>query len=300
MKAVRLHAYGDVDQFKLDEVPAPSPGEGEVLVKIEASGLNPFDLWLRQGYAKDYYPIELPAILGRDAAGTVVAVGPGVSGFTPGDRVIASLPLGRGAAAELAVAPVTDIAKLPADVSFAAGATLPLVGLTARHAVNALGVKSGDRVLVSGALGAVGRAAVQALKELGAVPVAGVRAERLEEGKALAGEAVDVNTTPALPTFDFAISTAPAAAGNVLAFVKDGGKVASAVQTPAEANPGNRVEIIQAMGRNDPAVLQQVADAAGRGELTVPVARTFRLAELGAAHRALAAGPRGKIVLEHF
>src|ERR1043166_637746 len=75
MKAARLQAYGDVDQFKLEEVPDPKPGPGEVLIKIAASGLNPVDLYVRQGVMSQYIPLELPATLGIDAAGSVAESG---------------------------------------------------------------------------------------------------------------------------------------------------------------------------------------------------------------------------------
>jgi NADPH:quinone reductase-like Zn-dependent oxidoreductase len=300
MKAVRLHAYGGVDQFKLEDVPVPIARAGEVVIRVAMSGLNPVDLYVRQGFTAQLFPMELPGIIGVDAAGTVTSLGSGVSGFAVGDRVIAHLPInGKGAHAEFAVVPVAGLARLPANVSFADGATLPLAGLTGREAVDALAVKLGDRVLVSGALGAVGRAAVQYLKELGAQPVAGVRANRLAEAEALFGKAVDIDRAPDSPGFDYAVSAAGPVAANVVRFVKDGGKVASLVQTPKEANPGGRVTIIQIMAHDDPALLQKIADAAGRGELTIPIAQTFPLSELAKAHQALAGNPRGKIVVRH-
>jgi len=299
MKAARLQEYGDVNQFRLEDAPDPAPKAGEVVIAVAVSGLNPVDLYVRQGYLKEFIPIELPGILGIDAAGTITAVGEGVSGFAVGDRVVGHLPInGHGAHAQKAAVPVAGLAKLPANLSFEAGATLPLVGLTARDAVDALNVRPGQRVLVAGALGAVGRAAVQYLKEIGATPVAGVRGARLSEGKALAGEAIDVETA-AGAQFDHAVSTAPAVAGKVPALVKDGGTVASVVQTPPEANPGERVKIASIMTQDNPAKLQAVVDAAARGELDIPIAQTFPLAELGAAHTALSAAPHGKIVVTH-
>ena len=298
MKAVRLQSFGDVDQFRLEDAPDPVAESGEVLVRVAVSALNPVDLYVRQGMVGK---MELPAILGIDGAGTVEAVGPGVTGFAPGDRVIVHAPLkGHGTHAELVVAPVAGVAKLPDGVNFEAGATLPLPGLTGRQLVDALGgVKAGDRVLVSGALGAVGRVAVQYLKELGARPVAGVRGERLDEGKALAGDAVDIDQAPSSPSFDYAISAAGPVAGNVIRHVRDGGTMSSAVQVPEGANEGARIKIVGIFAHDDAAMLQQVADAAGRGNLTIPVAQTFPLEQLGEAHEALAAGARGKILLRH-
>lgn len=300
MKAARLKAYGDVDQFTFEDVPDPVPSAGEVLIKVAASGLNPVDLYVRQGYLARYYPVELPAILGIDAAGTVVSVGSAISGFAVGDRVAAHLPIdGRGTHAQLTVASPGAIARLAPNVGFEQGATLGVVSLTGRNAVNALEVKRGDRVLVSGALGSVGRAAVQYLLELGAVPVAGVRKERLAEGREIAGEAIDIDKPAISPDFDLAVSAAAPVAAIVLAHVRNDGRVATAVRTPEEANPENRVTVISINAHDSPGVFQAAADAMGRGELILPIAQSFELSQIAAAHQALAGNPRGKIILRH-
>jgi NADPH:quinone reductase-like Zn-dependent oxidoreductase len=252
MKAVRLQAYGDVDQLRYEDAPNPVPGAREALVKIAVSGLNPVDLIVRKGLFAQVAPLQFPAILGVDAAGTIVAVGAGVTEFAVGDRVVAHVPLnGKGAYAEMAAAPVAGIAKLPANLTFEAGATLPLVALTGQQAVDLLGVNRGDRVLVSGALGAVGRVAVQYLRELGAVPVAGVRAARLAEGRALAGDALDIDLAPSSPDFDYAIAAAAPVAANTVKHVRDGGKVASAVQIPEGADDGRPVAVQRFMAHDD-------------------------------------------------
>ncbi|EYD73859.1 Alcohol dehydrogenase, zinc-binding protein domain protein [Rubellimicrobium mesophilum DSM 19309] len=298
MKAVRLQSYGDVDQFRLEEAPDPVQGPGEVLVRVAFAGLNPVDAFVRQGGFKKLQ-LEMPAILGIDASGTVEAVGKGVTGYNVGDRVAVHAPLkGHGTYAEKVVAPLAGLAHLPEGADFRLGAALPLVGLTGRQLVDRLGgVRAGQRVLVSGALGGVGRAAVQYLRELGAVPVAGVRAERLDEGREVAGEALDIGAAGA-PEFDLAVSAAAPVAGRVVARVRDGGLVASSVQVPEEAKAGGRVRVENIMAKDDPAMLQAVADAAGRGELVLPVARVFPLAELAEAHRILGRGPQGKILIE--
>jgi len=157
----------------------------------------------------------------------------------------------------------------------------------------------GDRVLVSGALGAVGRAAIQYLKQLGARPVAGVKSARLDEGRELAGEAVDITTAPVSPTFDFAISAAAPVAANAIAHVRDGGHVASIVPVPEGANAGNRVTIHALYHHTDAATLDAVLDAAARGVLIIPIAQTLPLEQIAAAQNAIAAGAPGKIVLQH-
>ena len=300
MKASRLHAYGDVDQFKYEDAPDPVAGAGEVLVKVEASGINPVDVYIRLGYLAQRVPLELPAILGLDGAGTIAAVGAGVTGYKVGDRVIVKQPIGaHGTHAELVAVPVERIARIKDNVSFAAGATLALAGLTGRQAVDVLGVKAGERVLVTGALGAVGRAAVQYLKELGAVPVAGVRTERLAEGKALTGEAVDMSDASKAKSFAKAVETAGGAVAVAAAgMLSDGGTLATVSSVPEGTNADNRITIAGVLAADRPTMLQQIADAAGRGELTIPVGHTLKLSQLGEAHKLQAAGRTGgKIIL---
>jgi len=300
MKAARLHAYGDIDQFSIDDIPTPEPGAGEVLLKIEASAVNPFDLILRQGFMAQFIPLALPTVLGGDAAGVIAAVGPDVTGWSVGDRVIADFTTnGKGSYAEYGVVPVSAIARLPESLSFEQGAALPKAGLTGRQTVQALGVKAGDRVLVSGGLGTVGRAAVQYLQEIGAKPVAGVRPERLEEARRVAGEALDITAAPTEATFDFAISTAAPVALNLIRHVRDGGQVASIVPVPDDANPGDRVRVHALYHRTDGAMLADLAQAAAKGALVIPIAQTFPLAQVGAAQAAVAAGAPGKVVLKH-
>lgn len=299
MKASRLHAYGAVDQFKYEDVPTPVAGPGEVLVKIEASGLNPVDLYVRQGYLAEKIPLEFPAIIGLDAAGTVAAVGAGVEGIVVGDRVVAKLPIGsKGAHAEFAVTTPDRLAHLANTVSFVAGATIGLAGLTARQAVDVLNVKAGERVLVGAALGAVGRAAVQYLKELGAVPVALVRSEGLAEAQTLTGEAVAIGAgTP--KSFHKALGMAGGpVAGAAIDMLADGGTLAAVAGVPEGANADGRVTIVNVLAEDRGPMLQEIADAAARGELTIPVAHTLKLSQLGEAQTLLAGGRvGGKIIL---
>ena len=299
MKAVVLKSYGGIDQFATEEIPTPKPEAGQVLIRIEASAVNPFDLLLRQGFMAQYVPLPLPAVLGGDAAGTIAALGAGVTGFTVGDRVVADFPPnGKGAHAEYGVVPATSVARLPANLTFEQGAALVKAGLTGRQTVDALGVKARDRVLISGALGAVGRAAIEYLQELGAHPVAGVRPDRMEEARKLGAEALDITVPPTNPTFQFAISAAGPVAGNLIANVKDSGQVASIVPVPENANPNQRLTIHQLRHRTDATMLDAVLQAASRGLLVIPIAKVFPLDQLGAAQNA-SASARGKIVLKH-
>jgi hypothetical protein len=129
--------------------------------------------------------------------------------------------------------------------------------------------------------------------------VAGVRSERLENARSLAGEAIDITEQPAEPTFDFAISAAPGAAKNLIGHVRDGGQVASIVQVPEGVNADNRVTIHELRHRTDVDTLNAVLKAASEGALIIPIAKTLPLSEIGAAQSAVAAGVQGKVVLKH-
>ena len=127
LKAVQLHAYDGVDQLFYEDVPDPKPEAGEILVKVAATSINPIDWKVRRGDFKNAMPLQLPAILGRDVAGTVVSLGPGTQGFQPGDRVMG---LVNRAYAELLVAKPEDLTRIPDGLNTEDAAALPLVVLT--------------------------------------------------------------------------------------------------------------------------------------------------------------------------
>ena len=166
MKAIVMHQYGGPEQLKYEDTPAPVLKPGEVLVRMAATSINPVDFKVRTGALQKYMPLQLPAILGRDAAGTVQELAPGVSGFKIGDRVMA---LTMRAYAELVAIKAKDLAHIPSGLSTVDAAVLPLVTLTGEQLVTR-GIKptAGQTVLVAGAIGGVGRATVYALKQAGA------------------------------------------------------------------------------------------------------------------------------------
>lgn len=163
MQAIRVHEYGGPEVMKLESVPDPKPGAGQVLVRLRAAGVNPVDTYIRSGtYA--LLPDKLPYTPGSDGAGEVAAVGEGVTDFKRGDRVFVHR-LGvkfAGTYAQMTVAPVANVARLPAGLSFEQGAAIGVPHLTAHYALHTTArAKPGETVLVHGASGAVGTAAVQ-------------------------------------------------------------------------------------------------------------------------------------------
>jgi NADPH2:quinone reductase len=163
MKAVFVEQPGGVENLKYGEVPKPTPAEGHALVKIAAAGVNYIDVYFRTGL----YPAPPPVVLGSEGAGTVEAVGPGVTNVAPGDRV--AYAMARGSYAEYAVVPAWQLVKIPASVDFNTAAAVMLQGMTAHYLVHSTyPLKQGDSCLIHAAAGGVGLVLVQMAKMRGA------------------------------------------------------------------------------------------------------------------------------------
>jgi len=165
MKAIRVHQFGGPEVLKLEEVPTPKPDAGQVLLRVRAVGVNPYDTYMRAGT----YAIKppLPYTPGSDAAGTIEAVGRGVTKVKPGDRVYTSKTL-TGAYAEYALALDEQVYRLPDNVSFEQGAGVWVPYGTAFHALHHFAqARGGETILVHGASGGVGTAAVQMARAMG-------------------------------------------------------------------------------------------------------------------------------------
>jgi NADPH:quinone reductase len=176
MRAIQIRKTGGPEVMELVELPVPKPGAGQVLVKIEAAGVNFIDTYLREGR----YPAELPFTPGQEAAGTVVELGGGVSGFAVGDRVAWNGT--RGTYAEFACAPASDLLPIPDGMSFEQAAAVLLQGLTAHYlAYDTHPIRAGETVLVHAGAGGVGLLLTQMAKRLGARVLTTVSSEEKAE-----------------------------------------------------------------------------------------------------------------------
>lgn len=185
MKAIRVHEFGGPEVLKLDDVPDPHAGPGQVVVKVKAAGVNPYDTYMRQGT----YAIKppLPYTPGSDAAGTVNSVGEGVTDFAPGDRVYVAGTI-TGAYAELTLAEAWQVHPLPPNVSFAQGAGVSVPYATAfRGLFQIARAQAGETVLIHGASGGVGVAAVQLARAAGMKVIGTGGTERGRELAAVQG-----------------------------------------------------------------------------------------------------------------
>src|ERR1700683_2612457 len=164
MKAIVIHQYGGPEVLKCEDCPDPAPGVGEVLVRVAAASVNPIDYKRRAGLTTDFYPLKFPGLIGVDMAGTVVKLGPGVEGFSVGDRVFA---MADNTYAELCVVKAAVLAKVPKGLDLIQSAALSLVSATGNQLMSATGIKADQTVMVIGAAGNVGRSAVFTAKQRG-------------------------------------------------------------------------------------------------------------------------------------
>lgn len=170
MRAVIVTRFGA--HPRVTDLPVPEPGPGELLVRLHAAGMNPFDWKVIEGALKDTLPHAFPLIMGSDGAGVVEATGSGVTGFRPGDRVFGQFmrpPQGQGSYAEYTLAHQNGkIARLPEIVPYTLAAALPTASVTAYQAVAAARLKEGYTFLINGASGGVGQSAIQFATRAGA------------------------------------------------------------------------------------------------------------------------------------
>ncbi|HEY6458573.1 MAG TPA: NADP-dependent oxidoreductase, partial [Polyangiaceae bacterium] len=286
MKAVVLSGYGDANELQLRDVPDAHAGRDGIAVRMAGASINPIDWKMRSGAAKARFPVTFPAILGRDVSGEVVEVGADVDGFAKGDRVMG---LVWAAYAELVAAPVASWAKVPRGLDLADAGALPLALLTGGQlAEDAVNASAGDTVLVTGATGSVGRAAVYGAKKRGARVWAGVRKAHRAEAEGLEADGVvaldddaDLARLPVLSAI--ADTVGGETTQKLLARLKPGGVVGSVVGEPAGAK--DRGFVVRAfMARPDSAMLARYGEAVAAGQLSVPIAKRLPLAQAAEAH----------------
>ena len=189
MKAVVLYEYGDVNKLQVENDQQEPPfGPGEVRVRVRATSINPVDWKIRSGAARSRMPVDFPAILGRDLAGEVVECGRDVTGFPKGMRVMG---LANGTYAEFTTVKADILAPIPDRLSFEHAAALPLVLTTGAQLIErAVKVQPGQTILVTGAVGGVGRTAVHVARKHGAHVIAGVKSSQREEASSLGADRV--------------------------------------------------------------------------------------------------------------
>lgn len=304
MRAVRFHEYGPPAVLVVDAVDRPEPKAGEVLIKIRAAGVNPIDWKLRAGYMKQFMPLTLPYTPGLDAAGTVEALGEGVTGFAVGDRVFGR---GAGTYADFAVAPGATIALIPEGVSFEQAAPLHVGGETAWVGLfDTAHLEAGQRLLVQGGAGGVGAVAVQLGHWKGAYVIATASAANVEFVRSLgADEVIDytsVNVEDAVHDVDVVLDIV---GGEVTAHswsvLKPGGLLV-AVAGPPDAKTAE-ARGVRTSGVGHPPETRPILEELGRlvasGKLKPQIGQVFALEDAAQAHAVSETGHgRGRILLK--
>jgi NADPH:quinone reductase-like Zn-dependent oxidoreductase len=299
-KAVRFDEYGGIDVLRVADVPVPEPGDGQVLIEVEAASINPGEAKIRLGLLHERFPATFPSGEGSDLAGIVTKLGPGVDGLAPGDEVIGFTDR-RASHAEYAVVEARNLTAKPANVPWEVGGSLGVAGGTAYAAVRAVSPKPGDTVAVSGAAGGVGSIAVQLARQAGAevIGIAGPAnhdwlaehgVEPVAYGEGLADRLRGAGITAFIDTYGdgyvnlaLELGVAPDRINTVVDY--------TAVQEHGVKADGS------AAGMNA-GVLAELAGLVASGDLDVPIAATFPLDDVRDAFELLEQGhTRGKIVL---
>lgn len=313
MRAIAVSDFGSAPEVV--DVPVPVPGPNEILLRIHAAGMNPFDWKVADGALRDVVPHSFPLILGNDAAGVVEQTGPGVTRFQPGDRVfgqVMNVRIGQGSYAEYAVVSEDgDLSLIPDDLSFASAAALPTAGMAAYNAIEASGTGTGQAILINGATGGVGQSAVQFAAARGATVLATATPQTSAHVRDLgAHHIVDFtqgSTTAQVKAthpggvdavLDLISSPAASAIAELATLVRPGGILINtngAADVDALAANG-----IRAVNFNSPAsseLLAALADQVSSGKLRVRIDSQVPLSQAPAAIAAARTGhARGKTV----
>lgn len=306
MKAIRIHAYGGVENLKYDEVPRPEPRSGEVLIQVYAAGVNPIDWKIREGFLKQVYDYSLPVIAGADVAGVVTSVGDGVTTFQPGQAVYGTADMMlSGAYAEYALGYADAIAPMPKTLDYVHAASVPIVAITAWQSLfDGANLQPGQSVLIHGGAGGVGRYAIQLAKWKGARVIATASAANLNDVKNLgADQAIDY----AAQKFEEQVKDIDVVldlvGGETQArswqIIRPGGVLVSTLGVPQSGIPQGIQAVPVFANLRANSQLQQIAQLIDEGRIKVSVEQIFELAEAAIAQEVSQHGhPRGKLVLQ--
>lgn len=312
MKAAFFEEFGELDNIQIGEMNRPEPGEGEILLKVEAAGVNPVDAAVVRGMLKDAIPTEFPAIPGWDVGGTVVENGFSARRFKEGEKVYAYARrpmIQHGTFAEYIALPESYLSKCPKNISMEEAGGIPLVGLTAYQALfDAGNLKEDQTLLILGASGGVGTLAIQLAKSVGAT-VVGVASEKNHDymkeigaDKTVDYSDGDVGKQVAELTGGSVDLIFHCSRGNSLSecmdadIVSDDGKVVSITKSKPEE--GWNVTYEYVFVEPNSSQLNHMADLAVTGELKVPSIKTYSLDEASQALKDVETlHNRGKLVI---
>ena len=300
MKAMVIREYGEPSVMQPEDIPVPSLKQGEVLVRMYATSVNPFDLYRRSGAVKDQAPIAFPGVVGVDVAGIIQALGDGVEEYSVGDSVIC---MGDQTYAELCVVPAASLVRMPEGMDLYEAAAIPLVTTTGRMLAQATKARQGRTVLVTGAAGNVGRSAVYALKQSGAFVIAGVLKDQLETASTLgADRAIATDDPTAVQALEALDAVADAVNGKLaeilMAKLKPGGVFATVLDPPKNAKDFPSVTCVPVFAVPDGNMLAPMVQAVQSQRLQIPIHQRYPMRDAARAHEEVANGSvHGKALL---
>jgi len=305
MRAIRVHRYGGPEVLRCEDAPIPQPASGQVLVRVNAASVNPFDHKLASGAFQQFVPLTLPYIPGGDFSGVVETLGAGVAGVKRGDAVYGNTqPV--GAYAQFVAAPADTIAAKPRKLSHVEAASAPVAGQTAWQALFDLAhLEGGQMVLIHGAAGGVGTFAVQLARWKGAKVLATASARNIEYLRSLgADQVIDYSTTPFETVVRDVDVVLDLVGGDTQArsfgVLRRGGWLIASSQPPSQEQ-ANRQNVRAAMVQMQPSTpgLTRLAELLDAGAIKTVVNKTFPLSQAADAWLHTMSGhARGKVVLE--
>jgi NADPH:quinone reductase-like Zn-dependent oxidoreductase len=304
MKAIRYHAYGGPEQLRYEDAPVPTLKAGEVLVRVRATSVNPWDYKLASGAFRNFVPMDFPYTPGGEFAGQVEAVGKDVDHVKPGEAVYGNCP--QGSYAQFVVAPASSVAHKPSSLTELQAASVPLAAQTAFQGLFDHGhLEAGQTVLIHAAAGGVGTFAVQLAHWKGAKVIATASAANADYLKSLgADQVIDYKSTP----FDTVVKDVDVVLDLLggetqtrsFAVLKQGGRLVATSQPPdQELASRHKVSALMMQMKPTAERLKQLAQLLDAGNIRTEVTKTFPLSQAKEAWEYSKSGhTRGKIVLE--
>lgn len=309
MKAAQIKEYGDPSTIKIVDIEKPKINEDQVLVKVHASSINPFDTAIRAGYMKDNIPLNLPVTLGGDIAGEVSEIGGSVTNLAVGDKIYgqANVVAGNsGAFAEYAATSAEQISIAPSNLDYIEASSLPLAGVSAwQGLVQHIGLKPGQKIFIHGGSGGIGTIAIQIAKNIGAYVATTATGDDLKYVKELgADQAIDYKSqdfTKILSEFD---SVFDAVGGDdfskSLEILKNGGVAVSMIAPPDDEKAKNlEITAMMQMTHVNKKGLDALKALVEEGVVTPHIDKVFDLSEISEAFEAKEKGSvKGKVAIK--
>jgi len=309
MKAAQINNYGHADAVKVQEAAKPVAGNGQVLVEVHASSINPFDSMVREGFLKDTIPLNFPVTLGGDISGIITEIGEGVSDFKIGDKVYGQANVvggASGAFAEFASTKSSQVGKMPANLSYTDSAAIVMTGLSAYQVIyEHMNLQAGQTILIHGGAGGIGSVAIQMARHLGVRVIATASGEGIAFAKDLgADEVIDYK----LQKFEDLVTGVDAVFDTVggetydksFGVMKMGGVIVSMTAQPnKELSEKFGVSAIYQSTHTSTEQLDKLAKLINEGIVTVRVDKVFALDQIKQAFEARESGSvKGKLAIK--